>query len=176
MICIGAIVAAITYTHIAHAHPDGAPWGAASPSASESCASCHFDNEPIHDSTRLRIEGLPREPNPGETYELIISFDQPDAVVVGFQLTAQAEEDQAGTFVSSAANVEFIGPAIRSTTPVKNSETVSWVLQWQVPAKFTPPVTLYVAASAANDDGSPLGDQIHFRSYRLPPEQPNRHR
>jgi hypothetical protein len=87
-------------------------------------------------------------------------------------MIAQAEEDQAGTFVSAAANVESIGAAIRLTTPVQNNGTVSWALQWHAPIKFSPPIVFYVAATAANDDGSPLGDSIHFRSYELPELRP----
>lgn len=167
LICIGVFASTIPF---ARAHPDGAPWGAARPTAAETCNTCHFDNEPIHDSTQLQIEGLPYEPEPGETYDLTISLQDLNAVTAGFQLIAEA--DQAGAFVSTAANMEFIGPAIRSTQPAKSNGAVSWSLQWQVPPVFAGPIVLYVAATSANDDGSPLGDKIHFRSYTLPQEEP----
>ena len=166
-ICILTIVVAASYSNIACAHPDGAPWGAARPSASENCASCHFDSEVISDSPLLHVEGLPQDPEPGKTYDLRVTLDDARAVVVGFQLIAQAEDDQAGAFVSTVANVESIGAATRSTTPVKNDGTVSWALQWLAPIEPGLPIVFYVAASAANDDGSPLGDRIHFRSYEF---------
>jgi len=35
------------------------------------------------------------------------------------------------------------------------------------PDTMPSPVTFYLAASAANDDGSPFGDRIHYRDYQL---------
>jgi len=168
LFCIWTILAAALCLNDARAFPDGAPWGAANHSAPDNCTSCHFDSEATRDSRILHIEGLPEDPVPGETYDLIIRFDNTDAATVGFQLIAQAEDDQAGTFVSAAADVETVGAAIRSTSPKKSNGAVSWTLQWHAPKVFSVPIVFDVAASAANDDGSPLGDKIHFRSYSLP--------
>jgi hypothetical protein len=164
---IGAVIAPILLAEAPYAHPDGAPWGAARPSAAENCATCHFDSEAIQDSSLLRVDGLPETPVARETYELTIFFYDPDAVTAGFQLIAQAEGDRAGNFVSQASDVEFIGAAIRSTAALKNDQKVNWIIQWQTPAMLSLPIFFYVAATAANNDGSPLGDRIHFRSYRL---------
>ena len=160
-------VAAFTL-NAARAFPDGAPWGAANPAAEQHCASCHFDADPVRESAALVIDGLPIKPKPGATYELKIVFEDPDIVIAGFQLIAHAGEVQAGTFASSDANIEFIGAAIRSTAPVKGDESISWAVEWHAPGEVMLPVVFYVAASAANDDGSPFGDTIHYRSYRLP--------
>jgi len=164
------LVIAAFYWNAAGAFPDGAPWGAANPATVQNCASCHFDDEPVRDSNALVIEGLPGQPAPGATYELKLVFVDPDIVIAGFQLIAQLVERQAGTFVSSAAGVEFIGSAIRSTVPVSSGDGVSWAFDWRAPAEIDSPIVLHVAACAANDDGSPFGDTIHFRSYRLPAE------
>jgi hypothetical protein len=171
-ICAYAIVAAALQVNNALAHPDGAPWGAARPSAGESCATCHFDNEAIHESLLLSLDGLPQDPEPGETYDLKVSLHDPGAVVVGFQLIASADDDQAGEFDSTAADVESVGAAIRSTAPVKNDGTVSWQLEWRAPGRLNPTIVFHVAASAANHDESPLGDRIHFRSYTLSTKDP----
>lgn len=160
-------VAAFTL-NAARAFPDGAPWGAANPAAEQHCASCHFDADPVRDSAALAIDGLPSKPSPGTTYALRIIFEDPDIVTAGFQLIAHAGEVQAGTFVSDDANVEHIGAAVRSTAPVKSDASVAWAVEWQTPAEITLPLVFYVAATAANDDGSPFGDTIHYRSYRMP--------
>ena len=154
----------------ARAFPDGAPWGAANPAAEQNCATCHFDADPVRDSEALVVEGLPRQPAPGAIYELEIIFEDPDTVIAGFQLIAKAGDQQAGTFVSSAAGVEFIGAAIRSTVPIRSDRRVSWAVEWRAPSAIASTVVFYVAASAANDDGSPFGDTIHFRSYELASE------
>jgi hypothetical protein len=160
------IVAAFTL-NAARAFPDGAPWGAANPAAEQNCATCHFDFDPVRDSTALVIDGLPHSPAPGAQYELEIIFEDPETVVAGFQLIAQARDQQAGTLVSSIADVEFIGAAIRSTATLASDAGFSWAVEWRAPEVITSPIVFYVAASAANDDGSPFGDTIHFRSYQL---------
>jgi hypothetical protein len=151
----------------ARAFPYGAPWGAANPAAEQHCASCHFDNDPVHESSLLVIHGLPRWPAPGAIYELEIILEDPDTIVAGLQLMARASDEPAGTFISSDADVEFIGASIRSTVPVRSNDGVSWVLKWHAPAVVVSPVIFYVAAVAANDDRSPFGDTVHFRSYKL---------
>jgi hypothetical protein len=151
----------------ARAFPDGAPWGAANPAAEQNCATCHFGDDPVRESEALIIVGLPGQPEPGAIYELEINFEDPATVTSGFQLIAMAAEQQAGTFISSAAGVEFIGASIRSTEPIKSDGRVSWAVEWHAPAVIAPPIIFYVAASAANDDGSPFGDTIHFRTYKI---------
>ncbi len=162
-------VAAFT-VNAARAFPDGAPWGAANPAADQNCASCHFGADPVRDSEALVIDGLPVQPAPGAIYELKIIFEDPEIVIAGFQLLVQSRDQQAGTFVSAGAGVEFIGAAIRSTAPLRSDQGVSWAVEWRAPGVVASPIVFYVAASAANDDGSPFGDTIHFRSYNLAAE------
>ena len=167
--CLAALAAALPVGG-AIAYPDGAPWGAANPAASESCASCHFGAEPVQASSALSISGLPAQPNPGELYELVIDFEDEEIVTAGFQLFADAGRHPAGSVVSSLPDVEFAGAAIRSTSPVKGPGRVSWPVRWRAPATVSAPIVFFAAAAAANDDGSPLGDTIHYRTYRIPAE------
>lgn len=154
----------------ARAFPDGAPWGAANPAAEQNCATCHFDDDPVRESETLVIDGLPAYPEPGAVYELEINFEDPRTVIAGFQLIAHAPDQQAGTFISSIAGIEFVGASIRSTQPIRSDERVSWSVTWRAPAEIATPIVFYVAATAANDDGSPFGDQIHYREYNLAPK------
>ena len=165
-IALVTILVAAFSLNAARAFPDGAPWGAANPAAEQNCASCHFDADPVRDSESLFIIGLPLKPAPGAIYELKVIFEDPETVVAGFQLIAQAGNQQAGTFFSTESEVEFIGAAIRSTAPIRNDGSVSWTVEWRAPTVIAP-IVFYVAASAANDDESPFGDTIHFRFYRL---------
>lgn len=168
-VSFAAAVVALSYG-VAGAFPDGAPWGAAIPAAEQNCSSCHFDADPIVESAALRVRGLPQRPTPGKTYELEVVLDDPDTVVAGFQLIAQAADERAGTLHSSLTGVESIGAAARSTAPIANRAPAAWTIEWRTPDRFDADVVFYVAASAANDDGSPLGDTIHFRTYRLAAE------
>jgi hypothetical protein len=157
-------VAAFTL-NAARAFPDGAPWGAANPAAEQHCATCHFESDPVRESSSLLIKGLPARLVSGQTYELQISFDDPGIVIAGFQLFAHAGKEEAGTFASSDNNIEIIGAAIRSTAPARSEGGVSWSIEWRAPDEVTLPIVFYIAATAANDDGSPFGDTIHYRSY-----------
>ena len=159
-------VAAFTL-NAARAFPDGAPWGAANPAAEQNCATCHFDADPIRDSKALVISGLPHYLVPGAIYELKIVLEDPDTVTAGFQLIAQAANHEAGTFSSTEAEVEFVGAVIRSTAPLRRDARVLWKVEWRAPTAIVSPVVFYLAASATNDDGSPFGDTIHYRSYEL---------
>lgn len=166
-----ALVFSAAFTlNAALAFPDGAPWGAANPAAEQHCATCHFGSEPIRDSGALRIVGLPAQAMAGEIYHLQVVFDDPQVVTAGFQLIADAQGQEAGTFASQETGIEFIGAAIRSTVTTKTEKGISWSVDWRAPVDLASPITFYLAASAANDDGSPFGDTIHYRSYRLAAE------
>jgi hypothetical protein len=161
------LIVAAFILHDARAFPDGAPWGAANPAAEQDCAACHFGVEPVHASNALVIHGLPQKLQAGVTYDLAITFEDSSIVIAGFQLIAQAAEQDVGTFTSSADDVEFIGSSIRSVVPLRVSSSAAWEIQWRAPERIGGPIDFYLAASAANDDGSPFGDTIHFRSYRV---------
>ena len=90
----------------------------------------------------------------------------------GFQLIASAEGQPAGLFESGDRDVESAacGAQIRSTaTRPTTGDMARWRLVWRAPAKLDGPVIFHAAASAANDDGSPFGDQIHYREFSREP-------
>lgn len=165
-----AIAGAASIAAAARAFPDGAPWGAANPAAEQHCASCHFDNDPVFDSPMLIVDGLPGQAATGTEYGLEITLDDPDLVVAGFQLIAAAADRDAGAFASSDDDVECIGAAVRSTAPGEGESSVSWEVTWRAPGDLSGPIVFHVAASAANDDGSPFGDRIHYRTYEVAAE------
>jgi len=149
------------------AFPDGAPWGAANPAATDHCANCHFDNDPVHDSKALSVEGLEDVMEPGNDYPLTIVLADTNAVTAGFQLIASADGQPVGLFTSAESNTETAGAAIRSTAPVPSEGIVRWTLNWHAPETGKQPIVFYAAATAANLDGSPFGDLIHYRAYTV---------
>lgn len=147
---------------LAGAYPEGAPWGAAHPQADESCAECHYDYEPEFESQALRLVGLPERAEPGKRYALELRFDDPDAAVSGFQLLTTA-----GRLESAAADVEARADAARSVAVRRPEEGFVWPLVWVAPAEAGGSVSLFIAASSANDDQSPFGDRIHYRRINI---------
>lgn len=162
-----AVVAALIGRDV-QAFPDGAPWGAANPAAEQDCAACHFGAEPVQDSPALVLRGLPDRLSGGETYDLEIAFVHADIVIAGFQLIALSAGDDAGTFSAATDDMEFVGASIRSVVPDDVAGHAVWHIQWRAPDDTDSTVEFFLAASAANDDGSPFGDTIHFKAYRLP--------
>jgi predicted CxxxxCH...CXXCH cytochrome family protein len=161
---LASVIATFGY-QAARAYPEGAPWGAADPNAKENCTTCHFDNVAVQDSSALSVKGLPEKLVPDTTFELIVTFDNAEGVAAGFQLIAWSDSMDAGTFSSETDNTETLGSAIRSISPVVKEGSVVWAVRWHTPAAIEKSITIYVAATAANHDQSPLGDRVHFRSY-----------
>ena len=153
-----AVLAAL-FTSAAFALPEGAPWGSANPDAAEHCGSCHFGYDAEFDSEALTVEGLPKKAVPGESYTLEIRFDDPEAVVAGFQLLATS-----GGFTGQSEDVEYLGSAVRSTRAFHADSGFEWTLSWIAPDVPGASVTIYVAAVGGNDDLSPFGDRSFFKT------------
>ena len=150
----------------ASAFPRGAPWGTADPQSGQNCTACHFDYQAIPDSKSLSIRGLPVAPVSGTTYELLVSFEDSVALIAGFQMLAST-----GQFSASQKHIETNGSSIRSTRPIANINGVIWTMLWTAPDLPDKKVIFYLAVTGANDDGSPLGDRIHFRSFTITPDK-----
>ena len=152
--------AAALFSSAAFTLPEGSPWGSANPQAAEHCGTCHFGYDAETDAEALVLRGLPEKPVPGKTYELQIIFDDPEAIVAGFQLLASD-----GEFKANTGNIEYLGAAIRSTRAWHADEGFSWTLSWIAPEAPSVAVTIYIAAVGGNDDLSPFGDRAFFRTY-----------
>lgn len=159
---------------VVHAFPEGAPWGAADPAAAEHCASCHWERAPRHASPQLRLAGFPSHIEPGKTYALTLTLLDPAMKTSGFQLLVSADGQPAGQFLeeSAATEVAMDGMQLRSERPQSAlAGRVRWRLRWRAPARLNSRPVFIAAASAANDDGSPFGDTIHYRSFEAPPQR-----
>lgn len=155
-------------TNTASAFPDGAPWGSADPDAAENCATCHFSGDPVRNSNAIEIDGWPDEVAVGEVYELVVKFAAQDAAIAGMQVLIRSGDEEAGAFVEVPANTESSGAKARTIEPESfEDNAVTWTLEWQAPATADVPVSMCIAASAANDDASAFGDTIHFRCFRV---------
>jgi hypothetical protein len=172
IIVAGVFAAALALPGAASANPNGAPWGSADPAGAQSCSSCHFDGEAISDSASISLFFKESQITPGEAVDLYVQLRNPDNTKAGFQIIASA-----GAFTSAYEDVEANGVQARSIAPRDNSSwpeilgitgstnAVMWKLQWTPPGTAGGEVDFWVAVNAGNDDASPLGDQIHFRSF-----------
>ena len=159
------VIALLTAANV-FAYPEGAPWGSANPAAVETCGSCHYDYEPVANSSSLTLIGMPETVVAGEAYDLTVRFAAPEARMSGFQILADAGDRSAGHFNSDRDDVESTGGAARSTRPQPVSDGFAWPLRWRAPCE-PGELTFHLAASSANDDQSPFGDTIHYRQLTV---------
>ena len=173
-LCIAAAAALSMAAGEGLAHPDGAPWGAADPSAAEPCASCHFDGEPGRQTGRAVVAGeIPKAYVAGMTYTFVVTVRAPKAAKIGFLLEARLRDgaDGGGGFISYEEGIETKGAEIRSTTPraAEANGFASWALRWMAPEDAAAPVEFFLAANVSNDDQSPFGDRIEYLTFAIAP-------
>ena len=151
------------------AHPSGAPWGTSDPTEPEHCATCHFDGGPVYSSPALTIDGLPETVTPARIYDLTLTFAADAGLSNGFLLYASKANDPAGAFSGEGDGLETMGSSVRSIAPRTGDDAI-WEFQWRAPDEIESPVFFWIAANAGNDDQSPFGDAIHYKTMVVDPD------
>ncbi|NPA85239.1 MAG: hypothetical protein GXO07_04445 [Crenarchaeota archaeon] len=139
-----------------------------------SCTMCHQDAKPIAPQN-IVISGLPQYYEPGKAYKLTIEIKDVNectpAMVAcgGFALQASAGEfkiiDPENTFIAQPAPGESFVTHTKAGSMMKK-----WTVEWIAPQE-PQPVTLKVAALAANGDGTPFGDYFGMKVFQVQPAQ-----
>ena len=144
------------------------------------CTVCHFDTEADDGRGTIELAGLPAMYVPGATYQLTLSLAHPELGIGGFQLSARHADGarqgtQAGSLRAVDARVDVTGTTDLPIQYARHTydgtrldsagvKRIGWRIQWIAPADGGA-VVFHVAANAANDDASPLGDFIYTRSF-----------
>ncbi len=147
-----------------------------------SCAQCHAGGL-LNDSLgALTISGVPQSSVAGQRYRLTITLVRSGMRAAGFEAAARwATGDeagrQAGRFTPGTARVALTRDSARAVDYVHHTlagtnltapDSAQWTLEWTAPAPVAPgvrpaaAVMFHVAANAADDDASPLGDFIYL--------------
>lgn len=150
----------------------------------QSCHVCHLDNPINAPGGRLDIDGAPPTYAAGQTYQITITIARDGLRRGGFEIAARFARGkqkgrQAGTWRPIDARVQLIPGAVdKSLTFVQHTLAGSrapaagmnqWTIEWEAPAVVAGPVQFNVAANAANNDDSPLGDYIYVNAVRSAP-------
>jgi hypothetical protein len=152
----------------ASAHPGAAPWEADGGPGRDSCASCHFEGEPLRNSGKLQLLGLPEKPEPGKSYELVVTLKHAGMKIAGFLLSLDPAAPGAAPFKAKAGDAETKGGAIRSTpVAARQKDEATWTFSWKAPDRLPPEIVFYLSANAGNDDNSPFGDFIYLETVKL---------
>ena len=107
---------------------------------------------------------IPSSYEKGKTTDILITFDNSNTGLHGFEITAMdAANTKVGTFTSAgdATQTELYKNQYAAHTVIGTAEN-GWTIQWTAPAeKLSDPVTFYAAGNEANGDGTSLGDFIY---------------
>ncbi|MFP4002789.1 MAG: choice-of-anchor V domain-containing protein [Alphaproteobacteria bacterium] len=176
-----AAAALVLAAGAARAMPGEMPWDHAGGPGRPDCTECHFDSEAVEHSPALRLEGLPERAVPGRSYDLVLRLEADGLETAGFLIRAQTAAAQEaglppGRFLPANDRTEAGEGAIRSTESgarQKRPGVAEWRFSWRAPGRSVGAVTMYAAATAANDDRSPLGDRVHLFQTAVTVEPPD---
>lgn len=157
----------LTVSNAGWCYEDGAPPGHTGGFGEPDCSLCHSDNEKNILEGELHVDGLPKEFSPGEQYDLSIVLRHAELASGGFQLAIRTSDGQpAGNLKPISDRTRIVTKAgqpylqhSRDGRQTDGEGSIRWMFQWQAPEDGEP-VILNVAANAANDDISALGDYI----------------
>lgn len=138
--------------------------------ANSTCTYCHSGN------TANSIEGIISSNipdtgySPGIVYEISLSVSDENAIVYGFEMTAEDEQNKKqGVFsTGQSVNTKVTDNYITHNGVIDNdSNTINITFNWTAPAQAAGPITFYAAINAANNDGMATGDQIFITSHTV---------
>ncbi len=154
---------------LAWSYSSSPPNGRTNAPGESNCTACHSSFGLNSGSGTLAVAGLSEVYEPGMTYDLIVSLDDPVASRWGFEFTILGESDQEiGTMVSLDGRTQVSSTATRSYAKQTLSGTqnglsggVTWNIRWTAPAAGTGAATIYLVGNAANGNFSTSGDRIY---------------
>jgi hypothetical protein len=151
----------------------------------QSCHLCHLDNRINKPGGTLTIAGVPPTFTPGQMYPITVTIAREGMRRGGFEIAARFASGklrgrQAGAWKVTDARAQLIPGAVdKALTFVQHNLAGSrpaiagsntWTIEWTAPSPAPAPVQFNVAANAANNDDSPLGDYIYVKMVRSTPD------
>lgn len=161
-----------------YANSSGPPSSNSGAPGESNCSTCHFGSAVNSGGGSVTLTGLPASYVAGTRYNLVVTIsDSNNKMRWGFQTTALVDDGSAaGTFMLtdttltqivtgqvSGKNRTYVEQGFNGTQRgTRNS--VTFKFDWVAPSTNVGKVTFYVAANAANGDGSLSGDSIYTTS------------
>ena len=185
LVLVGAALIALPFT--AAAFKEGPYPNVTGGFGEQSCHVCHMDNPINAPGGRLDVEGAPAAYAAGQSYRITVSIAREGLRRGGFEIAARfasgkEKGKQAGAWKPTDDRVQLIPGAVdRALTFVQHNLAGSrtpapganrWTVEWIAPPEASAPVQFNVAANAANNDDSPLGDFIYVKAIRSAPARP----
>jgi hypothetical protein len=152
---------------------DGPPPGQTGGFDEYDCTECHMGGPVNAPGGELFVHGIPGSFRPGRFYSLAVELNREGMGRAGFQISSrfQGSGAKAGTFLpvdervsfAEKKGVQYARQTKRGSLVAIGEKTVRWRLRWVAPS--TGPVVIHVSATAADGDGSALGDAVYTKEF-----------
>jgi len=165
-----AIVLLLTIsTGMALAYSSAPPNGRTNAPGEGNCTGCHSSFPLNSGSGLLSVSGLDGEYDAGQSYDLVVSLEDPDAQRWGFEFTIIGDNGQEiGSLASldshtqtSASGSKTYAKQTSQGSQNGTTTSVTWIVRWTAPASGAGDALFYVAGNAANGNSSTSGDRIY---------------
>jgi hypothetical protein len=162
---VGVLLSAFAATDAA-SYEDGAPPGHTGGFGEPDCSECHSDNDRNAAGGSLTLQDHPPK-KPGGPRLLVVVLEHPELRSGGFQLAIRTRRGKpAGRPVPISERTRVVAdgeqPYLQHSLEGREPEgggRISWRFEWSPPGAGD--AVIHVAANAANDDISALGDFIY---------------
>ena len=164
----------------AGAFESGPPSGHAGVLAESDCTACHFDNGANGRSGGVMLSGVPTSYLAGQQYTISVMLVHDASSSGGFQLTIQdANGDPGGKLNSTSDDVKTACVGDNDCRYIQHNKPrikrdgesdIQWTVVWTAPESKRD-LIIGVAAVAANDDASALGDFVFTESAHMKPDE-----
>ncbi len=164
---------------LAVAHPDFPPLAHTGGFGEPTCRECHQGEALNAPGATLRIEGVPQPWRPGRAYRITVTLRRDSLARAGFELAARflPGGGSAGILIpydslltavdrDSASGLSYAHHTRRGTAIER--ALARWTILWTAPLSGTGDIAFNVAAVAANDDNSNLGDVVYTAAATAP--------
>lgn len=133
------------------------------------CTACHSTFALNAGAGSLAVSGPPAAYVPGQSYDLLVELQDPDASRWGFEFTVIGTDgNEIGSLTALDAQTQIGSTTTRSygkhTSAGTQSGTTgaaSWNVRWTAPAAGAGDATIYAVGNAANGNSSTSGDHIY---------------
>ncbi|MCP4145982.1 MAG: T9SS type A sorting domain-containing protein [bacterium] len=154
---------------LALAYSSSPPNGGTNAPGEGNCTGCHSSFPLNSGSGLLSISGLDGEYDAGQSYDLVVSLDDPNAQRWGFEFTIIGDNGQEiGSLTSLDSHTQTSASgsktyAKQTSIGSQNGTTtgVTWTVRWTAPASGAGDAFFYMAGNAANGNFSTSGDRIY---------------
>ena len=158
--------------HVRERTTTGTHWALNEPD----CTVCHFDNDINGQGGTVKLNGVPATYLAGQQYAISVTLEHGVLSTGGFQLAIQdiagkpagklnANQDDVKTIIVDGTKQFYV----QHSKPQKkrdNDTHIQWTMVWTAP-DGNRDLIIGVAAIAANDDASALGDYVYTATARI---------